>query len=81
LPDSQNAAESFAPATPGFVDSIPEQGLKSAEGLILEETDKEAEEHVRSCYHCYQIDSGLAELCPVCGDSYLPPPLRKPHRA
>lgn len=81
-PDLQNAAESFAPEAPDFADSMREPSLESPEGSIPEETDEEeADEHVRTCYHCYQVDSGLAELCPVCGDSYLPPSLRKPHRA
>jgi hypothetical protein len=80
-PDSQNADESIAPSTPGFSDSMPEQALESPEGPIPEESGEEAEERVRTCYHCYQADSGLAEICPVCGDSYLPPALRKPHRA
>jgi hypothetical protein len=80
-PDSQNAAESIAPSTSGFVDPPPEQALENLEGPIPEESDEEGEEQVRTCYHCYQADSGLAEICPVCGDSYLPPALRKPHRA
>jgi hypothetical protein len=80
-PDLQNAAESIAPSTPGFSDSMPEQALESLEGPIPEDSGEEAKEHVRTCYHCYQADSGLAEICPVCGDSYLPPALRKPHRA
>jgi hypothetical protein len=80
-PDLQNPVELIEPATPDSVDETQIQALESPEGPISEETDEETEEHVRTCYHCYQTDSGLAELCPVCGDSYLPPPLRKPHRA
>jgi hypothetical protein len=80
-PELQDAAEPLAPATLGFPDSTPEQSLDAPETPVPEEADEEAEEHVRTCYHCYQGDSGLAELCPVCGDSYLPPSLRKPHRA
>jgi hypothetical protein len=85
-PDLQNAAAALAPPTPGFVDSMAEQAredpLEDPEGPFEEETDEEeTEEHVRTCYHCYQRDSGLAELCPVCGDSYLPPALRQPHLA
>ncbi len=41
--------------------------------------DDETEEPIRTCYHCYQILSGLGERCPVCGDSFLPWSLRK-HR-
>jgi hypothetical protein len=79
-PDLRDEGESLEVATPEFVDSSSEQPLESSEG---EEADEEweEEEHVRTCYHCYQSDSGLGELCPVCGDSYLPPPLRQPHRA
>jgi hypothetical protein len=80
-PELQDAAESLESATMGFVDSTPEQPLENPEEPIPEEIDEEPEEHVRTCYHCYQTDSGLGELCPVCGDSYLPPPLRKPHPA
>lgn len=80
-PEMQNSAESFSPE-PGFVDSTPDQPTESPEDAIPEEIqEEETEERVRTCYHCYQADSGLAELCPVCGDSYLPPPLRKPHPA
>jgi hypothetical protein len=79
-PDLQDAAESDTPATPAFEDSMPEQALESSEDPIPEEAYEETEEPVRSCYHCYQADAGLAELCPVCGDSYLPPSLRQPHR-
>jgi hypothetical protein len=83
-PDLQNPAESLGSATEGFVDPIPEQEPADLEDPIAEEIDEEEEpeeERVRTCYHCYQADSGLAELCPVCGDSYLPPSLRKPHPA
>jgi hypothetical protein len=84
-PELQNAAEPVAPATPAFFDLIPdEQAAESPEDSIPDEAAEEAEEeeeHVRTCYHCYQEASGLAELCPVCGDSYLPPSLRKPHYA
>jgi hypothetical protein len=79
-PELQNASEPFVPATPGFGDSMPEPALESPEDPISEESEEETEQ-VRTCYHCYQADSGLAELCPVCGDSYLPPSLRKPHPA
>ena len=80
-PDLQNAAEGLSLETPSSDDSMPEEALESLEHSSLEETGEETEEPVQTCYHCYQADSGLAELCPVCGDSYLPPPLRKPHRA
>ena len=46
-----------------------------------DEFEEGEEENVQTCYHCYQIASGLAERCPVCGDSYLPPELRRPHLA
>lgn len=80
-PDLRNPAESISPATRDFVEVMPVQALKSPEGPVPEETDEEPEEHVRTCYHCYQIDSGLGEQCPVCGDSYLPPSMRKPYHA
>lgn len=77
-PELQNA-EPFAPAPPDLVDPIADLEPETA---VPEEGEEETEEeHVRTCYHCYQADSGLAEPCPVCGDSYLPPSLRKPHRA
>jgi hypothetical protein len=66
---------------PDFADVMAVKAAETPEGPIPEETGEEPEEHVRTCYHCYQIDSGLAEPCPVCGDSYLPPPMRKPHYA
>jgi hypothetical protein len=80
-PDLRDEVESLEATTPDFAGSSSEQPLESPEELVAEEADEEAEEHVRTCYHCYQSDSGLGELCPVCGDSYLPPSLRKPHRA
>ena len=80
-PELLNPAESASPGTQASVDEMPAQVLTSPEGEIPEETDEEPEEHVRTCYHCYQIDSGLAEFCPVCGDSYLPPSMHKPHYA
>ncbi len=82
-PELQNPAEPVAPTTPDFVDVMPVRALKSPEDPIPEETDttEEPEEHVRTCYHCYQIDSGLAQSCPECGDSYMPPSMRKPYHA
>jgi len=80
-PDFQDAVESNALETAPILDSMPEEALESSESLLPEETCDEAEERVRTCYHCYQADSELAELCPVCGDSYLPPSLRQPYRA
>ena len=75
-PDFQNAVESNALETAPIVVPVPEEALDSSESLAQEE-----EEPVRTCYHCYQADSEPAELCPVCGDSYLPPSLRQPHKA
>jgi hypothetical protein len=88
-PDFRNAVETAELPPPDFENSVPEQGAEGSEdwnpeGLdeeLPEDVYDEEEEHVRTCYHCYQADSELAELCPVCGDSYLPPALRQPHRA
>lgn len=88
-PAFQEAVESGTLETPAAFDSLPEQPLESSGDPIPEDFDQEiadlmddeTEEHVRTCYHCYQADSELAELCPVCGDSYLPPHLRQPHKA
>ncbi|HEX5413359.1 MAG TPA: hypothetical protein VFZ27_16020 [Terriglobia bacterium] len=81
------AVESDALAPPPFMDLMPEPPLENSEDLVPENGDEELpedvydelEEHVRTCYHCYQADSELADLCPVCGDAYLPPSLRQPH--
>ena len=80
-PDFKAAVESDTLPPPEFENSVPEQALESPENMVPEDVYDEEEEHVRTCYHCYQADSGLAELCPVCGDSYLPPALRQPHKA
>jgi hypothetical protein len=88
-PDFKNAVESNNPAPPAFTERLPERALKSSKDLNPEDLDEEIpedaydeiEEQVRTCYHCYQADSEQAERCPVCGDSYLPPALREPHRA
>ncbi|HXH49335.1 MAG TPA: hypothetical protein VNM47_08320 [Terriglobia bacterium] len=80
-PDFKNAVESNALEPPPMMDSMPVESLESSEDLLPEDVYDEEEEHVRTCYHCYQADSEQAELCPVCGDSYLPPSLRQPHKA
>ena len=88
-PDFKSAIESSALAPPVFTDPMPEPALESSEDSVQEDVDEELpedvydelEEPVRTCYHCYQAESEQAELCPVCGDSYLPPPLRQPHSA
>ena len=82
-PEFQYPGGPIPPVTSDFPDVVPAQASEDREPAILEEpAEGEAEEeHVRTCYHCYQIDSGLAEPCPVCGDSYLPPSMRKPHYA
>ena len=80
-PDFKEAFESDSLPPPEFEDLTPEQELKGSEDPIPEDAYDEEEEHVRTCYHCYQAESEQAELCPVCGDSYLPPSLRQPHRA
>lgn len=84
-PNLEDASESGAQPEPGFFDSMPEETLQEPEEHVLGETDEEADEEpedrARTCYHCYQAESGLAEICPVCGDSYLPPAMRKPHLA
>lgn len=88
-PDFKDAVESSALAPPAFTDPMPDLPRESSEDHVpedfdeelAEDLDEEPEEHVRTCFHCYQADSELGELCPVCGDSYLPPSLRQPHRA
>lgn len=62
---------------------LPQPLPMDSKDFAFEETDpaEKEENHEPTCYHCYQIASGLAERCPVCGDSYLPPALRKPHFA
>ncbi len=88
-PDFKDALESDNLASPAFTEPLPGPALKSLENLEPENLDEEIpedaydeiEERVRTCYHCYQAESELAERCPVCGDSYLPPALREPHRA
>ena len=80
-PELQNPTAPISPATPDFVDVTPAQVEKALQAPISQETDKEADDRVQTCYHCYQIDSGLAERCPVCGDSYLPPSMREPYHA
>lgn len=69
------------------MDLMPEQALNSSADLgpqdlddeVLEDAYDEMEEPAQTCYHCFQAESEQAELCPVCGDSYLPPALRQPH--
>lgn len=80
-PDSQTLAGSIAATPRNSGDVMLVREPTSPQGPIPEEADEEPDEHVRTCYHCYQIDSGLAEHCPVCGDSYLPPLMRKPYHA
>ena len=80
-PEMENPTGPIAPPTPDVVEVTPAPGENASPALIADETDEEPDDHVRTCYHCYQIDSGLAERCPVCGDSYLPPSLREPHHA
>ena len=80
-PEFNNTFESNALEPPPMMDSTPEEALESSEDLLPEDVYDEEEEHVRTCYHCYQAESEQAEVCPVCGDSYLPPSLREPHRA
>ena len=80
-PDFKDAVESDSLPPPEFENSMSEQALESSEDPIPEDVYEEEEEHVRTCYHCYQAESEQAELCPVCGDTYLPPQLRQPHRA
>lgn len=77
-PDLENLVGSVPRTTQEIADVMPVEALEPPNS---EETDEVPDEHVRTCYHCYQIDSGLAEPCPVCGDSYLPPAMRKPHHA
>jgi hypothetical protein len=83
-PELRNPTQSIAPQpTPILPDLTAVQPLESLEDLISDETNatEEPDEHVRTCYHCYQIGSGLGERCPVCGDSYLPAAMRKPYSA
>ena len=80
-PDFKDAFESNALEPPPKMGSTPEEAPESSEDPIPEDVYDEEEEHVRTCYHCYQADSELAELCPVCGDSYLPRSQRTPHTA
>jgi hypothetical protein len=88
-PDFKDAAEADELPPPELMGLASEQALESSENWKPEDLDEELpediydeeEERVRTCYHCYQADSELAEVCPVCGDSYLPPALRQPHRA
>lgn len=81
-PAFRQAVESNALDSAPLADSMPGEALESSEALLPEEAyDEEEEEPVRTCYHCYLADSEAAELCPVCGDSYLPAALRQPHKA
>ena len=80
-PEFKDALESDELQPPPLMDSMPEEAVESSDDLLPEDVYDEEEEHVRTCYHCYQADSEQAELCPVCGDSYLPPALRQPHSA
>ena len=80
-PELQNPTGPIAPATPDFADATPAQVVEGPQAAISHEIDEEPEDRVQTCYHCYQIDCGLAERCPVCGDSYLPPSMREPHHA
>ena len=80
-PEFKDALESDELQPPPLMDSVPEEAVESSDDLLPEDVYDEEEEHVRTCYHCYQADSEQAELCPVCGDSYLPPALRQPHSA
>jgi hypothetical protein len=79
--DFKDAVESNVLEAPPLMVSMPEEGVDSSEDLVPKDVYDEEEEPVRTCYHCYQAESELAELCPVCSDSYLPPALRQPHRA
>lgn len=65
----------------GEGEDVSEDEMDWAGEEVEGEMEEGEEEHVQTCYHCYQAASGLAERCPVCGDSYLPPELRKPHSA
>jgi len=88
-PDFKEAVEADELPPPELMEAAPQQGMESSEDWNPEDLDEELpedvydeeEEAVRTCYHCYQADSEAAELCPVCGDSYLPPALRQPHKA
>lgn len=88
-PEFKGAMEAGALPPPELMEPLPERALESAENWnpgdldeeLPEDVYDEEEEPVRTCYHCYQADSEMAELCPVCGDTYLPPALRQPHRA
>ena len=80
-PEFKDALESDELQPPPLMDSMPEEAVESSDDLLPEDVYDEEEEHVRTCYHCYQADSEQTELCPVCGVSYLPPALRQPHSA
>ena len=88
-PDFREAVEADDLPPPEFENSLPAQPVESLREWNPEDLDgelpadvfDEEEEHVRTCYHCYQAESEQAELCPVCGDAYLPPALRQPYRA
>jgi hypothetical protein len=80
-PDFRDAVEFNALEPPPIMDPMPEDALECSEDLLPDDVLDEREEPVRTCYHCYQAESEQAELCPVCGDSYLPAVLRQPHRA
>ncbi len=82
-PELRNPGENIPPRMQEFDDGVLLKALESSEGATPGEADagEEPDDHVRTCYHCYQIASGLGERCPVCGDSYLPPAMRKPYHA
>jgi hypothetical protein len=80
-PDFKDAIKSNALEPPPLMDSMPEEAKGGSEDLLPEDVYDDEEEPVRTCYHCYQAESEQAELCPVCGDSYLSPHLRSPHQA
>ena len=88
-PDFKEAIEADELPPPELMGPAPEQAVESLEDWkpgdpdeeLPEDVYDEEEEQVRTCYHCYQADSEQAERCPVCGDSYLPPALRQPHKA
>ena len=88
-PNFKDALEADELPPPELMGPASEQALETSKNWNPEDLDEELpediydeeEERVRTCYHCYQADSELAEVCPVCGDSYLPPALRQPHKA
>ena len=88
-PDFKSAIDADELPPPEFENALPEQPLEGSKDWNSENPDEELpadvydeeEEPLRTCYHCYQADSEAGELCPVCGDSYLPPAQRQPHRA